>query len=880
MRIKKTLALCSTSMAILAFAASNSWAQAAPDPTPAADSTEVEELVVTGFRASLASAQTLKRNSDNIVDAIVAEDIGKLPDVTVAQSLARITGVQVIRSGGEASQVLVRGLPDITTTYNGRDIFTAEARFVAVQDFPAGGVAALEVYKSTTANLVEGGIAGLVNVRSRRPFDFGDREVAGGLNLTYAKQAQDWNWNGNLLLSDRWQTSIGEIGLLVNVSQHTLRFLDSARFNGGYIEDAAPEQVTNPALVGVRYPDAVGIFYGESERRRPSVNAAIQWRPNDKLELYGDFLYQGYREQVEDRRLFVPLHIDGARFSNVVLKPGTNQVQSMTVGGDVFRPWMFQGATERKTDTYQYAIGGMYSNGPWKISMDLARTISDFEITLYSNDQEISSSPTFNVNFDVPDGDGGVEFDFGNYDFGNPNNYLWRGIFDRYQTASGDDWQWRTDVDYSTGREGITNLQFGVRFVDRNGSYQAGERFGNGGGRPLTSLPLDLEQFEPGFRGSDIQQLRTWISPTYDSIRDNIEALRALSGLPAGRPPIDAFTVFNANEKSYAGYGQLKYAFNSGVPIDGVIGARVVRTELNIEGTVRQFDPFTLTPREVSSEYTDFLPSVTARLHLTDQLQLRLAANRTRTRANFGQLNPSVTIDRFPDGGGVFNGNGGNPDLRPLTSDNYDAILEYYFRPSASATFGVFRRDISGFIENRTEIVTDPVFGQVRLNRPVNLADATLQGFEASFTAFLDFDSVPEWARGFGVQANFTYIDNPDRLNLVSKYSYNVVGIYERGPFSARLAYNFRSDHQQFCETFGFQNSGCEYADSISRLDFSASYTPFENITIAFDASNILGTPFKSYREYNNAGGPTMGTFPRDVRYEESVYSLGIRFRM
>ena len=131
-----------------------------------------EEIVVTGLRRSLQSAQNIKRNSEQIVDAIVAEDIGKLPDVTASAALARIPGVQVNRAAAEAAQVQIRGLPDISTTYNSREIFTANDRFVAIQDFPAGSVAALEVFKSGTANLIEGGLGGQVNVRGRKPFDF------------------------------------------------------------------------------------------------------------------------------------------------------------------------------------------------------------------------------------------------------------------------------------------------------------------------------------------------------------------------------------------------------------------------------------------------------------------------------------------------------------------------------------------------------------------------------------------------------------------------------------------------------------------------------------------------------------------------------------
>ena len=200
-------------------------AQTEDSPTVAADPPG-DDIVVTGIRRSLESAAAIKRNSDGIVDAIVAEDIGKLPDTFASSALQRVTGVQVTRGGGEAAGVQVRGLPDISTTYNGREIFTAEGRFVQIQDFPAGTVAALEVYKSGTANLIEGGIGGQVNVRGRKPFDFAGFEVSGSLNGVNWEQSGDLTWNGNLLISNRWDTGIGEIGVLVNASYVGLKFLE------------------------------------------------------------------------------------------------------------------------------------------------------------------------------------------------------------------------------------------------------------------------------------------------------------------------------------------------------------------------------------------------------------------------------------------------------------------------------------------------------------------------------------------------------------------------------------------------------------------------------------------------------------------------------
>lgn len=214
----KTFARCTASIAVLSLSAAGAFAQDVT--TPKDDAAEEDTIVVSGLRASLESAQSTKQRSDKIVDSIVAEDIGKLPDVAVSDTAARIPGIQVERRGGEASRVLVRGLDrfNYTTTYNGREIFTAETRSVALQDFPAGGISAIDVFKTSSADLVEPGIAGLINVRSRRPFDFEDSEIAGSVWGVYPDKSRDLEPNGQLLLSDRWNVGDGELGALINFS--------------------------------------------------------------------------------------------------------------------------------------------------------------------------------------------------------------------------------------------------------------------------------------------------------------------------------------------------------------------------------------------------------------------------------------------------------------------------------------------------------------------------------------------------------------------------------------------------------------------------------------------------------------------------------------
>ncbi len=863
----------------------------------------VEEIVVVGLQKSMQKAQAAKRDAEQIVDTVLAQDIGKLPDVTVSETAARIPGVQVDRARGEAAgQVLVRGLPDLTTTYNGREIFTAETRSVALGDFPSNAISALNVYKSTTADQIEGGIAGLIDVRSQRPFNFEGFSVAANTWGTYANQAGRFDPNGSVLVTNRWQTgAMGEVGALLNLSYTRLNYLDSARWNTGFIGTGRSAD----GATQFRFPDVVGMFYGEGKRERPSVNGSAQWRPTAGLEFYVDGIWQGYRDDVSDRLLEMRLWGPGASYTDVTMRPGTtDQAQSITVA-NAARPFMFQGATDRNTNTYQFAVGSNYERGPLKITADLARTDSQFDMTIYSFDQELATSPTFNVNFDVPRGAGGMEFTLQDFDLNNPANFNYLGFFDRAYVAAGSDWQARTDVEVTTGFSFIPRVEAGVRFTTRDAYQENGQRYcanddgGNEGapcllaaGRPVSEMPVDTHVFRGGFRGSDEQQARTWVTPTYDSLRDNVEQIRAIQGFNPGAPELKR--VFEADEQRFGGYGQARYEFNLGdVRFDGAVGVRAVRTST----TVTSFLPNDVTQTGTGS-YTDLLPNVSTRIRLVPGLQLRLAGNRTLTRPAFDQLRPIVLgspppclNDPNPPPSCQITGGGGNPDLEPVRSNNYDASLEYYFGQTSMVSVAGFYRDITGFITNLDVTQDHPDYGpgRVRVNIPQNGGEGSIKGFELSAGGFLEF--LPGMLSGFGAQANLTYLDDeqafPEGFGLalgesgripgVSNWSYNLVAMFEKDNISARLAFNSRSrwitSYVQNREGDGFTG---EFVNGVSRLDFSAGYTAWDKVTFNFNATNILGNPFRNFRQFTAEGD----TYPRDVRYEETVYSLGASFRL
>lgn len=900
---KGIILTCTTSVLGLMAMPTMAHAQEAPVTVDSApeDPSAYNEVVVTAVQRSLETSQAIKQDSDQIVDSIVAEDIGKLPDVTATESLARITGVQVDFANGTAAGTRVRGLPSITTTYNGRELFTGQGRAVALQDFPSSSIARLDVYKSGSANLLEPGIAGLIDVRARKPLDFKGDRIAGGVSGVHWRQSQKLGVDANLLVSKRWQTGIGDIGFLIEGSYTDIKFLDSSR---NVSQSILSRNVAG--LGNIRYPSFVNINYNSADRFRPSVATALQWRPSNELEFYADFLFQGYRNRGYGGNFQVNSG-QQAVLTDIELIPGTNQVKSMTASAGGF-PTGVQRAIDAWTDTYQGGGGFIWKRDRLRISGDVAFTDSTFtQDALAFNFSGIVPQATRTFDFDTDEGIGGGTVIVTDVNLTDPSRYRMTGLAQNGSRAHGRDLQGRLDLDYRFGPTGLTNVQAGVRFNSRDfdqanyaesGVAPAGQFY------PL--LPLEYTGAAPGFRGDTVPITRVFLTPTPDSLSANVDALRAIAGLSAERAPLEE--VYFGNEKAYAGYLQGRYAFDMGsITIDGLVGIRAVRTENEINGFDRVTSAGVTTLRPVSNEkgYTDLLPNVSARLRLTPEVQFRLAYTETRTRPGFGELNPSLTIGAPSstcnidpaDPECVRNSNGGNPDLDPTRSKNIDASFEWYFTRSGSFTFGLFNREVTGFISDFTTDVEDAEFGRLRVTRPFNGGDGRLRGIEAAFRTFLRFPGVPDWARNFGFLANYTYIDHESelpealaatlpgkqRLPGVSNHIANASIFYDTRRFAARVSYNYRSDYVVEYNRVNDPALGAAVLgptlpiteDGRGTLDFNTSIDPTDNVTLSFSINNVLGSAATNRREFNTEGQ----VYPWQTRFLETVYRLGARFR-
>ena len=850
---------------------------------------QVEEVVVTGIRGSLSKALDMKRENNQIVDAIVAEDIGKFPDNNVIEAMSHITGVQVgVDVKGEGSSVVIRGSGDIVTTINGQQVFTGVGRGMALQDVPATLVAGIEVFKSTSADMIEGGVGGLVNVRMRRAFDFDGFKTAVSAKGTYNDQSEEIDPNVSALVSNRWDTSAGEFGALLNVAYMESNYREEAVWGGGffpYTEAGAPiggstpgeALSTSPDNNYVLMRDAAGAWDRYGLNKRPAVNVSLQWAPSDTLETYLDASYQGYEGKGNMSFLFTRTDAQQKPGTSYTYHEGTNVVKTaQTINAFLLTSTQ---AYEAETESMQYTTGLNWdANDKLNIKADLNYQTSTFDNTSLILDLT-RNAPTLDVDFNQ---NGAVALDYGDFDLTTTDGVGVATFFDGWTHSKGTAYAAKVDADYQVEFGVIDKLEFGVRYSSRNAENQDVQNQRCCG--PLLSDPrLDgIVDKTPGdFMSGVVTFPRQWLTPSVDWMLDseNQDTLRSLVGFNyTGRPAYDPTRYFDITEDTTAIYGQFHYEFDvAGKAVDGLVGARVVSTSSELKGFQIDADNGNAaSPVSIDADDTVVLPNASVRIQLTDNLTARVNGSQTLTRPAFGDLNPALTL-RAPIEGQINQGtgSGGNPNLEPIIATNFDVALEWYFADDSALTGTVFNRNFTDTIVRKTTIV-DISGVPYRLDRPENSGESDYTGYEIGFQYFPE--NLPAVLQGFGIQSSYTYIDGelkPDaaaastELFNVSKKSYSAALAYEKNAFSARVSYVYRDafkSGENFCCSMPTDIMAQDYGST----DVSMSYGITDDIVITLDATNIFGDNFQDY-----FGDATL--FNRDtVRFAKTV-SAGIR---
>jgi iron complex outermembrane receptor protein len=940
------------STAAAAIALSGSLAGGLAGAQEEAKTETLETVVVTGVKASLIKSLAIKRASDQVVESVVAEDIGKLPDNNVVEALQRVTGIQVTnRAGGEVGTLSIRGLPDVQTTWNGRNIFTASGTQVALQDIPSTLVRQIDVFKTRDASQLETGIAGQIDVKSLRPFDFKGPKIALSARGTYLDPAETWNPQLSALLSDRWKTDAGEFGALVNLSASKTKYRNESVTPGAMVPFTSPNAAELPAgygplqrifdttvwtpgthtglptaagstlnFNGKAYPyylsrDAVFQSDVQGERERPAANLALQWKPNDDAVYTFEAMYNGYRDKAFNKLLFSFVDWWGDLGSNpagsITTFPGTNIIKSRTAVGNVYG-FNSGDYTTSATDSYVYALNGKWNLGDrLKLDGDLSYQTSTYhsEFTATRMDRV---APSITVDFNAGGGNMGFHFN-DDADLVNPAKWNVAQFYDNANRNTGSAATANLSGAYEADWGALKTISFGLRFDDRKAS-EANRTQSGFLGRSLASLGSDYAHTNANFGTAISDVPRTWLEPNAYFIRDHIDDWRKLyNSVDANFLTTDKLNLqktFEVDEKTSNLFLMADAEHEVfGHRLRGNFGVRYVNVGTDM--TFYKVDATTkaVTPSSASKSTGKFLPSLTLRYDPARDVLLRFNYGETLRRPNFGDLNPVLQLGDDVSKVGYGSGSGGNPDLEPTRSKNFDLTAEWYFQKD-SAIYGTgFTRRINGLVVGmRRKIHLDAANDPFRnstsggdhtngydyvINSPVNASNGKISGAELGLIYFPK--GLPSLLDGLGFQGSYTRLTSsqnvPDTNDAgdiigqletpffgVSRSSYNATLAYEKGPIGARLSYVWRSSFLAGNEAALFANPIGIWRQPEKSVDFQVSYNINDRMSVDVSGVNLTNEMQQQYYHFGDAGNAQVTSFGT-VQIGRS-FSLGLRWKM
>jgi len=955
--------------------------------------TETEEearqdtVIVTGIRGSLASSQDIKQNSDVFVDAITASDIGALPDRSVSEALQRVPGVTIERFAGpedpdhfavEGSGVIIRGLPFVRSELNGRDVFAANSSgLLGFEDVSPELLGSVQVFKNQSSDMIEGGIAGSVNLVTRKPFDSADRTLAFSLDATYSDFAEETTPSYSALWSDQWETDAGRFGLLASFAHSELKSRADTPQQADWRDTTFDGQnVFIPAGGGIR----TQVF----DRERDAISLAGQWEsPDRKLLATAEFLQSDsdlvwsenvLESSIDDNPAITLLGDDFEFASDGTLDRGIITENAGWRGNDNTLPLngvrqlalVRERAENDKTTDYGFNLKWAPTER-WALNFDAQYIDSSTEVfdatvhgAFYANVGFDQANDGVSVAYFVPTGEAE------NY-FQDPAEYYWRSAMEHAQDSEAEALAFRGDAEYDFGDDGwLKSVRFGARYSDRDSNLKYSTfNWGNvseiwtGSPNNLLTLeeanaqvpglfqPFDFENYARG--AAPITGVPMYTGPLATDPTgyfDTIEAISAAQGSfkqtlrqRAGVVDGGLFLpgeIIDIGQETTAFYARGDFAFDDffqpGFVLDGNFGLRYVETQVStigqtdintVEGVLGNPDPLatcaapptgggslpnfcslgtaelqdivtffgtenTTLTQSFDHTYENVLPSLNLRLDIGNGRQFRLGVSQSLIRPEAFDLRSSGAIQEALGEPGTFGGleiTTGNPFLDPITSTNIDLSYEWYFEESGSFTLVYFYKDLEDFwigsAGNPGQSVTvggdagveqftnNGVTLDVSRRSIVNASEsASLSGFEIGYQQF--YDMLPEPFDGLGAQFNYTYIDaqgigdlddtsqgrfarENNAFERVSEHQYNLVGLYEKGPYQARLAWNWRDEFLLTKRDVIFPFASI-YQEATGQLDASFFYDINDNIRVGVQGVNLLNDITETTQTINDDG--------------------------
>ncbi len=870
---------------------------------------ELEEVVVTGFRESLEQALNLKREASNVRDSIVAEDIGKMPDLNLAESIQRIPGVAISRDGGEGRNITLRGLgPEFTlVTLNGMEVPSATAgldssggvnrgRSFDFNVFSSELFNRIDVNKTSTASIEEGGMAGTVQLYTARPLD------QPGFNATLSGQAyyndvnEDINPRVGVTLSNTFADDT--FGVLVNAT-YTERnpFQDGfgtvrwERPTGGGFADISGTTVhgtptsvdRNGNVLDVGDPgiDLNDVWFPRLPRQdsfrhaweRLGTAVSLEFEPTDSFNAGFTWLRSELDQDVAAQNSFAQFRTNAGH--------GWPAITPVEV-------WL--------DESGRYAVAGTFDNVRLRTESRLTQDVSEFNQYVGDFRWDLSDSlrlsgmvgvaeneltnQFFRINIEALTGSrftydfrddsdvAAIRYDFdvsdpANFALQTNNELIQRNIVNRDNTTARIDLEWHDDS--TSFKVGVVTNERELDTANYVLDYSEPATFD---GITTVFNYLDL-----GGHGSNTDL--DFVALDFNAALD---VYNPTGGTLRRGPGIATWTV---TEKTLGGYIEANAeAELLGRPLHLNAGVRVVRTDTESSGFGDGEIPIT-----VDNEYTDYLPSANLAWELTEDFIVRFGASRTMTRPSQSSLAPSRGYSDVN-----LSVDGGNPLLLPQRSNNIDLAFEWYFAAESAVSLAFFRKDIDSLIETSQEEGTLSAADREAVARiypsqpallapgviwtfdqPLNLDGTDVEGFEIAYQQ--PFTFLPSFLSNLGFLANYTHVSSETTfefedqtitapLNGLSEDSYNATLYYEDDRWGARLSVNDRSDYTTSVP--GGNGNLTESTSGLPHYDFSSFYNLTDNIVLTLEVINLTDEAERLFtsgdgdldlvREYNKTG--------------------------
>jgi iron complex outermembrane recepter protein len=880
---------------------SSAWtAQSQEAAAVATAQEEIDEVVVTGFRASLNAALDDKRASAAAIDSIHAEDIAKFPDSNLAESVQRIPGVSIARDAGEGRNISVRGLgPQFTRVrINGM-----EAQSTTGGTDSSGGsnrnrqfdfnVFASELFNSITARktssaeVEEGSLGATIDLRTARPFDYRGFTLVGALKGAYNDLAEQVDPRASFLVSNTFADE--KFGMLFSAAysernafeegSSTVRW-DSGSSAGGFNAASTPSGIT------LAQANAATTFhpriprYGRltHEQDRLGLTAALQWQVNDGNLVSVDVLYSDFKAKRDENFLEA---FSFSRNASQGGKPVTRIVAGELAPNGTLVYGLFDDVDIRSESRYDeletkfgsYTLSATHElNERWSLSELAGYSRSDYNNPIQTT-VTLDRANTDGYSWDFRGDDRLPAFDYG-FDTANPANWTFgtfpggsseirirpQGVDNTFQVGK---------IDLKFIASEMLTLKLGadykqydfVSFESRRASETTVPAL------PAGTTVADLSRLLTGFgSGLDIPAItpRAWLIPDLDGIARTFDIYGNTGMFALGSINNAAARGNNrsVSEQDTGAYLQADFTFDWGILVRGDLGFRYVRTRQTSEGYLPAGGaPVLLT---AIHEYSDVLPSLNLVGEFTPDLLVRVAAAKVMTRPALGQVTPGGSISLVGNLGLAT----GNPDLDPTRAKTYDVAVEWYFDEGALLSAAIFYKDIETFVQTLTESLPYNTSGYpldllagtslngsetFAFSHPFNTEGGPLKGFEVNYQQ--PFTFLPGAWSNVGMLLNYTYVDSKidyvtsatgatppvtnDLVNL-SKNAWNATLYYEGGGFSVRTSASYRDSYLTGVPAANAPSiQDADGTNETLNLDLSASYSLNDHLTISLEGLNL-----------------------------------------